>query len=60
MKNWRNAGRKTKKYYYKKSIIKNGKLVIPEIINEDYGFEMQFGIEEKHITEEQQYLKYKK
>jgi|TARA_R100000479_G_scaffold85656_1_gene41749 hypothetical protein len=60
MKNWRNAGRKTKKYYYKKSIIKNGKLVIPEIITEDYSFEMQFGIEEKHITEEQQYLKYKK
>ena len=45
MKNWRNAGRKTKKYYYKESIIKNGKLVIPEIIKEDYGFEMQFGIQ---------------
>jgi hypothetical protein len=60
MKNWRGAGRKTKKYYYKKSIIKNGKVILPEIIKEDYSFEMQFGIEEKHITEEQQYLKYKK
>ena len=60
MKNWRKAGRKTKKYYYKPSIVKNGKLVIPEIITEDYGFEMQFGIEEQHITKEQQYLKYKR
>ena len=60
MKNWRGAGRKTKKYYYKPSIIKNGKLEIPEIITEDYGFEMQFGIEEKHIKDEEQYLKYKK
>tara|TARA_Y100001937_G_scaffold45995_1_gene64614 strand:+ start:1326 stop:1508 length:183 start_codon:yes stop_codon:yes gene_type:complete len=60
MKNWRKAGRKTKKYYYKKSIIKNGKIVLPEIIKEDYGFEMQFGIEEKHITEEVQYLRNKK
>lgn len=58
--NWRNAGRKTKKYYYKDSIIKDGKLVIPEIITEDYGYEMQFGFEEKHIKDEQQYLKYKK
>ena len=60
MKNWRKAGRKTKKYYYKESIIKNGKLVIPEIITEDYGFEMQFGIQEQHITKEEQYLKYKR
>ena len=60
MKNWRKAGRKTKKYYYKPSIIKNGKVVLPEIIKEDYGFEMQFGIEEKHITEEVQYLRNKK
>lgn len=60
MKNWRKAGRKTKKYYYKPSIVKNGKVVLPEVITEDYGFEMQFGIEEKHITEEVQYLKYKK
>ena len=58
--NWRQAGRKTKKYYYKKSIIKNGKIVIPEIIKEDYSFEMQFGIEEKHITNEVQYLRNKK
>ena len=57
MKNWRNAGRKTKKYYYKESIIKNGKLVIPEIIKEDYGFEMQFGIQEQHITKETTILK---
>tara|TARA_R100000322_G_C5374924_1_gene174534 strand:+ start:95 stop:277 length:183 start_codon:yes stop_codon:yes gene_type:complete len=60
MKNWRKAGRKTKKYYYKPSIVKNGKVVLPEIIKEDYGFEMQFGIEEKHITEEVQYLRNKK
>ncbi len=60
MKNWRKAGRKTKKYYYKSSIVKNGKVVLPEIIREDYGFEMQFGIEEKHITEEVQYLRNKK
>ena len=58
--NWRKAGRKTKKYYYKPRIFKNGKLVIPEIITEDYGFEMQFGIEEQYITKEQQYLKYKR
>jgi|TARA_R100000773_G_scaffold30753_1_gene26260 hypothetical protein len=58
--NWRQAGRKTKKYYYKPSIIKNGKLVIPEIIREDYGFEMQFGIEERHLTREEIYLKNKK
>ena len=60
MKNWRQAGRKTKKYYYKKSIIKNGKIVLPGIIKEDYSFEMQFGIEEKHITDEVQYLRNKK
>ena len=58
--NWKKTGRKTKKYYYKKSIIKNGKIVLPEIIKEDYSFEMQFGIEEKHITSEVQYLKNKK
>ena len=52
--------KKTKKYYYKKSIIKNGKIVLPEIIKENYSFEMQFGIEEKHITNEIQYLKNKK
>ena len=60
MKNWRKAGRKTKKYYYKKSIIKNGKIVLPEIIKEGYSFEMQFGIEEQHITNEVQYLRNKK
>ena len=58
--NWRKAGRKTKKYYYKPSIVKNGKLVIPEIITEDYSYEMQFGVEEPHIRKEQQYLKYKR
>tara|TARA_Y100000401_G_scaffold68280_1_gene54706 strand:- start:525 stop:707 length:183 start_codon:yes stop_codon:yes gene_type:complete len=60
MKNWRKAGRKTKKYYYKPSIVKNGKVVLPEIIKEDYGFEMQFGIEEQHLTKEEIYLKNKK
>ena len=60
MKNWRKAGRKTKKYYYKKSIIKNGKIVLPEIIKEAYTFEIQFGIEEKHLTKEEIYLKNKK
>ncbi|QDP46303.1 MAG: hypothetical protein Unbinned4264contig1000_15 [Prokaryotic dsDNA virus sp.] len=61
MKNNNNrVGRKTKKYYYKPTIIKNGKVVLPEIITEDYGFEMQFGFEEKHITKEEVYLKYKK
>ena len=60
MKNWRKAGRKTKKYYYKKSIIKNGKVILPEIIKEDYTFEMQFGIEEQHLTKEEIYLKNKK
>lgn len=57
--NWRQAGRKTKKYYYKPSIVKNGKLVIPDIINEDYTFEMQFGFIEKHITEQDRYLRTK-
>ena len=45
---------------FQKSIIKNGKIVLPEIIKEDYTFEMQFGIEEQHLTKEQIYLKNKK
>ena len=58
--NWKKVGRKTKKYYYKKSIIKNGKIVLPEIIKEDYTFEMQFGIIDEHETKEKLYLKNKK
>ena len=58
--NWRNAGRKTKFYYYKDSIIKNGKIVMPEIITEDYGYEMQFGIKQIHVSKENTYIQQKK
>ena len=58
--NLKKVRRKTKKYYYKKSIIKNGKIELPEIIKEDYTFEMQFGIEEQHLQKEEIYLKNKK
>ena len=58
------VGRK-KIRFYKKSIINDYRnledkvITIPKVISEDYGFEMQFGIEPTPNTKERGYL-YKK
>ena len=62
--NWRNAGRK-KITFIKESIInvyenlENRTITLPEIINQDYGYEMHFGFRETCPTLEKAYLQKK-
>lgn len=62
-----NKKKPRKRTYYNKPIIINDyeniedkKITLPEIINDDFGFEMQFGIIDEHETKEKLYLKNKK
>ena len=57
--NWRGAGRK-KIRIEKKSIIVDGKIVMPEIIRDDIGWELQMGWEYKDDIKERSFLAQKR
>tara|TARA_R100000315_G_C5217136_1_gene129893 strand:+ start:998 stop:1198 length:201 start_codon:yes stop_codon:yes gene_type:complete len=57
--NWKGAGRK-KTRVEKKSIIVDGKIVMPEIIRDDIGWELQMGWQYKDEIQERSYLTQKK